>query len=595
MADQPRGFDEDFEESLYKYEALKFPFPIRLLKVIPTENGGFSYELIHTTLEHGPPFQSVSYAWGHNIRDHRLTLRDGTQLAITKNLFDAIPYVSRLASSGYLWIDQICIHQDNFSERNIQVKNMGSLYTLCESCLIWIVETESLDAKTNELFEIAGGDDTNAGVLQKIPSLDIEGDAAAFERVLNILSRPWFSRAWVIQEAILPSRGYVIFGKDLINVKALVRGLTYFVMIYANRITDLHCGIHSVYDAWTQRQLHDILIPFPEKLSMLNEESHASDSRDRVYAFLGLKDEESIDITPEYSAPVAEAYADAATAMVRGSSSLEIFRTLCRHGQHDLTSVPSWAPNWEKTGRKQWMLYETQHSMPLERKPRAAQGRQHIWKDASCLADEKHRVLFVKGKIIDTIKWEVDPAFEGYSLATQSVDLGAYLHLHEIHDRVNDILKPRNENCSRVRLLRAILANVAYECHPAVEAIQFPGLDLTNLDAMLESYDIFKSSPPPAFQDPTTLQEAYYKAVQSVCRVADDRKIFVTEKGKLCLASLAKEGDVVVILHGSTTPVILRLYAEARYLVIMDCYLEEAMFGEAVTWSEEEADELILI
>ncbi|KAI9744845.1 MAG: hypothetical protein M1818_001770 [Claussenomyces sp. TS43310] len=79
-------------------------------------------------------------------------------------------------------------------------------------------------------------------------------------------------------------------------------------------------------------------------------------------------------------------------------------------------------------------------------------------------------------------------------------------------------------------------------------------------------------------------------------RVVYERLVFVTSGGRLGLGpSVVKEGDQIAILHGSTTPVILRQAINNPgetpiYGVMGDCYLEDVMFGEAVDWKEDECD-----
>jgi hypothetical protein len=51
--------------------------------------------------------------------------------------------------------------------------------------------------------------------------------------------------------------------------------------------------------------------------------------------------------------------------------------------------------------------------------------------------------------------------------------------------------------------------------------------------------------------------------------------------------------DLVYIIHGSKTPVILRRSGEI-FVFFEQCYLEDAMPGEAVTLKEGEADTFLL-
>lgn len=74
------------------------------------------------------------------------------------------------------------------------------------------------------------------------------------------------------------------------------------------------------------------------------------------------------------------------------------------------------------------------------------------------------------------------------------------------------------------------------------------------------------------------------------------KQIIQGESGKLGLAPwTSQEGDVIAILHGSRTPVILREESPGKFWFVGQCYLEDVMYGEAVTWEEDEADTFTLI
>ena len=77
--------------------------------------------------------------------------------------------------------------------------------------------------------------------------------------------------------------------------------------------------------------------------------------------------------------------------------------------------------------------------------------------------------------------------------------------------------------------------------------------------------------------------------------VAYERRVFVTAQGRLGLGPrTVQAGDQISLLHGSTTPIVLRQSNQPGgtliYTVVGDCYLENVMFGEAMTWKEDECN-----
>jgi hypothetical protein len=52
---------------------------------------------------------------------------------------------------------------------------------------------------------------------------------------------------------------------------------------------------------------------------------------------------------------------------------------------------------------------------------------------------------------------------------------------------------------------------------------------------------------------------------------------------------------MLAILHGLNAPLLLGNRGGGTYAMGGQCYLEDAMFGEAVTWEEDKADILPLV
>ena len=122
----------------YNYQKLDTPSSFRLLQIErpPDDtNAPCHYSLIQTTLDQAPPYETLSYVWGTTDQSEMVTLRNGKFLRITKLLKEALPFVERQCSTGYLWIDQICIDQDDRNERGQQVKLMGQIYSSCSRVL----------------------------------------------------------------------------------------------------------------------------------------------------------------------------------------------------------------------------------------------------------------------------------------------------------------------------------------------------------------------------------------------------------------------------------------------------------------------------
>ena len=139
----------------YRYSPLNESLnEIRLLELHP---GDFSADLhvsirkasliseappIHEALlMEGPPiYEALSYVWGttENPVEIKVGPSGSETLAITQNLAIALPYLRHEKHFRTLWIDALCINQQNLHERSSQVKMMGDIYRLADRVVVWL-------------------------------------------------------------------------------------------------------------------------------------------------------------------------------------------------------------------------------------------------------------------------------------------------------------------------------------------------------------------------------------------------------------------------------------------------------------------------
>jgi hypothetical protein len=130
------------------------------------------FDIIHVTLEEAPKYETVSYTWGTSAQEYDLVVRDGNQaglpqkLRITASLFKALPRLINQSETGYLWIDQLCINQQDVEERNAQVSIMGKVYRQCTRVLIWLGEETTTTTHLRDLLDL-----TTKGVPDEVRTL----------------------------------------------------------------------------------------------------------------------------------------------------------------------------------------------------------------------------------------------------------------------------------------------------------------------------------------------------------------------------------------------------------------------------------------
>ncbi|KAH8745248.1 heterokaryon incompatibility, partial [Hyaloscypha finlandica] len=89
--------------------------------------------------EHICSYAALSYTWGHLFRPCNIIV-DGRNMIVTKNANLALRDLCNQDQDQLLWIDAICINQNNNEEREQQVQKMGSIYSNTKRVIIWLGE-----------------------------------------------------------------------------------------------------------------------------------------------------------------------------------------------------------------------------------------------------------------------------------------------------------------------------------------------------------------------------------------------------------------------------------------------------------------------
>jgi hypothetical protein len=113
--------------------------PIRLLKLEPTSDDGMIHCSRHVVpLSEAGRYEAVSYVWGDPALKKDHIICDNRLQNVTPNLYSALFHLRSPDSQRVLWIDQLCIDQDDLKEPAQQVEMMGEIYSKASRVLIWL-------------------------------------------------------------------------------------------------------------------------------------------------------------------------------------------------------------------------------------------------------------------------------------------------------------------------------------------------------------------------------------------------------------------------------------------------------------------------
>lgn len=122
---------------------------IRLITLLPSEDdeGQIACWLETASLDDEPEYAALSYVWGDPDDTTEILVND-VAFSATTNLASGLLHFRRyglglpgqedVASLPRLWVDAICIDQQDMAERNQQVALMGDIYTKASYVLTWL-------------------------------------------------------------------------------------------------------------------------------------------------------------------------------------------------------------------------------------------------------------------------------------------------------------------------------------------------------------------------------------------------------------------------------------------------------------------------
>lgn len=84
-----------------------------------------------------PSYKALSYTWG-SPEIHKTIFLNGIEVQVRENLWQALYHLRLPDTELCLWIDAICINQDDILERNQQVSRMGTIYGMAKEVLVWL-------------------------------------------------------------------------------------------------------------------------------------------------------------------------------------------------------------------------------------------------------------------------------------------------------------------------------------------------------------------------------------------------------------------------------------------------------------------------
>lgn len=302
----------------YRYRQLKGLHSIRLLRFLPdstSEDIRCTIDEYDTEAEH-IPCAAFSYVWGDARVRHVITI-DGKTAYVTSNLKEALAHLAGEFSEWSFWIDAICIDQDNTEEKMHQVAQMRTIYSNADGVVMWLDPGNEEIERLNLVIE---SHYNHCPFLhESIESCKLFIDAGLVAAMQHLVQHPYWYRVWIIQEIVVSKSTILTCGTTMLHWPHLSQflGLVHFghfTFPHGLRVKQDGRGgqnfhIHRLYSmSRTSLDLANALV--------FSFSSFATDSRDEIYALLGLLNTGAGRlISPDYTLSPCNVYFIAIRAM----------------------------------------------------------------------------------------------------------------------------------------------------------------------------------------------------------------------------------------------------------------------------------------
>ncbi|KAH8799902.1 heterokaryon incompatibility protein-domain-containing protein [Hyaloscypha sp. PMI_1271] len=547
-------------------------------------------DILHMTLEvrsleeSDLDYEAISYCWSQGIGD---TIEDTwdfevkcdeVTIKVPRNLGRALRRLRYRDRQRRLWMDSICINQQNVEEKNCQVARMGRIFATATRVVVWLGEQDENTASAygtirllNKAASILAKQD-EAVIWRRLLTKQVSEVAGLWPVTRNeiqvmadLLQRAWFERAWVYQESVLAREivvktgSFEIPGSSIVSMaecgrqygmsyigskNAFALDRTYAMFLPLKGRPDFGCNFWQDL-FWALRARRG---------------SKTSDPRDIIYSLLGVAAGGMLSaFVPNYDRSWQQLYIFVAKKIIEETHNLDILGELTAVPTDCICApkaLPSWVPDWRVA------------------------------------LDEA-----AKFSIISNIEGGPKPRiFYSTGLSAVSLNVGgdqfsSELRLHGIHVDVVESIQP--SGCwTKWKEFHQFLTETIY--WPTQEPMPLARLKMLNFD----EWHWNPNNPdyvPKGVVECVKDYGKYLRGGKEEKKEADlaimseltrsRRKVILTSRGFFGVApQTANVGDNLYLLPGSEFPVLLRRYQKEKIgnEFIGECYIHGLMNGQGM-------------
>ncbi|KAF5624476.1 heterokaryon incompatibility (het-6OR allele) [Fusarium sp. NRRL 52700] len=592
-------------EQPFTYSPLPSNGWFRLLSILPShdETSDISCELHHHELSPCPKYEAISYTWGNEDATKQL-LVDGTVFYVRPNLHAALRAFRQPHEAKLIWVDAVCINQQDQEERNRQVLQMNQIYSQAQAVDVWLGTADATsDAGVDFLgafytlvfqdtsYQQSPSRDARAASMYPdstpfhefyapvLKLLDDPGILTVFNHAVALLANSWWRRIWTLQESVLCPNVICWFGSKTFPFEYLLGALAHrdmtlgalMLVEYLRKDTVAHGKIGltmALYSTWNRA---------------------SSDPRDKVIGLLGIIEPRD-SFKPEYSWPVEKVYRVAMRAALVEDGNLNCLGLISEKKEYRNKSLASWVPDFELHSEP-FKDYITSLSKVL--------NKWSIYKafispggSADIATDEDDSVLILKGFCLDSVSvvgsQAPGPNFENVGETSPENWRSS---MRDALNHWRSLLLPNDRYTTGETQAMAFWRTVLVDLNQGRLASKKGGrpkrLDKNDLQ------DLLQLETPEGMEELLSTWESCLRPIYRQLRLIEqfNRRFFRTEKGYMGLGPPdIQPGDAVCLLLGGSVAYVLRRSAHETWTYVGECYVHGIMDGEAAVKTGEDND-----
>ncbi|KLU81867.1 hypothetical protein MAPG_00948 [Magnaporthiopsis poae ATCC 64411] len=285
-----------------------------------------------------PEYETVSYLWGGEEGGSSLCRPVYVGpfwdvLFQTKNCYDMLRLLRPTRGIRLLWVDAVCINQNNIGERNQQVAKMAFIYGHALRVVLYLgpdmispLRPSATYPTRRRLEELC----RKEGLPPIHPDI----------RFKDVLKRRYFRRVWVIQELLL-SKQVLVRIRDIEFVADRSTS--------ANLLNNDHGWNWADTSAPWLAYLSQGVVADPAELLLIVTGCQASDPRDNIFGVVGLM-RPALSLVPDYTISAVNAHIGYVAHCLFAHKETGI---LLHPGLRNTSIYPSWVP-WPARGDAAW-------------------------------------------------------------------------------------------------------------------------------------------------------------------------------------------------------------------------------------------------